>query len=603
MPSILETAKAYIQAGIAPVPIDMRLKDGKPRKHPTRKWKPWQDGPMSPAEAARIWTPNAQVGVSIISGIYNPIHLCALDIEAGSAAEQARILFAGKTIMVESGRGGIHIWVRSTTRCIGGSLAPGIADLQATGQLIVVPPTSGYSFVSPVKLTEAYITAHTIEVDANPWALETLRKLGVEAVHLQKAGWESLQGPVIVAEARNQTLASLAGKLRERLRIHPSNIEAMLRGLYEHRMPHEGFDPDEEIPKMARQTLNWEIKYGTGEYDYLGEGQTEPPPATWLWHEIIYEHFLTLFYGLGGTGKTELLHWLCYNMLLGKPCLGLETQKVTNIIWWDYEVDLREFTRRAFRYARALGLKEPPPGIHYFRGRQPASGSKAQEDILDMIESTGAEFLVLDSVFRALGGDPLEQRDLITNLFVFLDGLPIPCGIIDHSAKPQFGQNVKGMTAYGFGGKMWTARNAWQIIREEVGSGPNSMAGLLRREKNNCGLPNNMEIPFQMQGLNTPEVRIVSLGTPVMGKGLREQIVSKIIEQARPMTAYELQSEHLTGHLQDSIRKACEEAAHEKLVLCYPGKGRRPSLYAPLGYKWPEGEAPPGALPSAPPKP
>ncbi len=595
MPSLLVTAKAYIKAEIAPVPIDMRLENGKPRKRPTRKWKPWQEGPMTPTQAEGIWTPGAQAGVSIISGIYNPLHLCALDIEAGPSAEKARQMFAGKTIMVESGRGGIHIWVRSTTRCIGGSLAPGIADLQATGQLIVVPPTPGYSFVSPVTLTAEYIRAHTIEVDANPWALATLRKLGVEAAHLQKAGWESLQGPEIVKESRNQTLASLAGKLRERLRIHPANIEAMLRGLYEHRMPHGDFDPDEEIPKMAHQTLNWEVKYATGEYDYLGEGQTEPPPATWLWHEIIYEHFLTLFYGLGGTGKTEMLHWLCYHMLLGKPCLGMKTQKLNNIIWWDYEVDLREFTRRAFRYARALGLSEPPPGIHYFRGRQPASGSKAQEDILDMVEATGAEFLVLDSVFRALGGDPLEQRDLITNLFVFLDGLPIPCGVIDHSAQPQFGQNVKSLKAYGFGGKMWTARNAWQIVRLDPGSGPTSMAGVMRREKNNCGLPNNLEIPFQMQGLNTDAVKIVTLGTPVMGKGLREQVTAKIVEQARPMSAYELQSEHLAGHAPEVIRKACEEAAQFKLVSVQRGKGRAPSLYAPPDYKWP-------GLPPAPPK-
>lgn len=589
MANVLETARAYIAAGIAPVPISMAIDpaSGKPRKHPTRKWKPWQDAPMSSADAGKCFTKN--VGLAIIAGVYNPLHLCALDIEAGPPAEKARQMFAGKTHMVESGRGGVHIWVRSQQRCIGGALAPGIADLQATGQLIIVPPTPGYTHGAPFTLTEAFIRSHTIEVEnVGQWAITTLRALGVQPEHLQKASWEVLQGPEITAEARNQVLVSIGGKLRERLRLHPANIEAMLRGLFEHRMPHEGFDPDEEIPKMASQIASYDIKYSTGEYIYLGDNQVEPAPAVWLWDEIVYENFLTMFYGLGGTGKTELLHWLCYHLLLGKPCLGIKTQQIANIIWWDYEVDLREFTRRAFRYARGLGLSEPVPGIHYFRGRQPATTSKAQEDILDMIEATGAEFLVLDSVFRAIGGDPLEERGLITNLFIFLDGLPIPVAIIDHSAQPQFGQDIKTVHAYGFGGKTWTSRNAWQIVRKDTGSGLTEMAGFLRRDKNNCGLPNNVEIPFQIQGLTTPAVQIVPYGDPTHGKGLRLQVVTIIKEQARPMSASELQREHIMGSQQGSIRDALQEAVEAEQLSVKKGVGSLPSMYASLGYDWPK---------------
>ncbi len=92
------------------------------------------------------------------------------------------------------------------------------------------------------------------------------------------------------------------------------------------------------------------------------------------------------------------------------------------------------------------------------------------------------------------------------------------------------------------------------------------------------------------RGLTTAAVEIVATGDPALGKGMREQVIAKVLEQARPMTAYELQAEHLTGHPQGTIRDALQQAVAQKMLSVHRGSGRRPSFYAPPKWNWEEME-------------
>ena len=81
----------------------------------------------------------------------------------------------------------------------------------------------------------------------------------------------------------------------------------------------------------------------------------EPGPLLFRIEGLAPEGYPANLYGDGGQGKSYLAVGASTAVATGQPFLGLCTIKGT-VLYLDYELDAEEFTRRAYRVARGMGL-------------------------------------------------------------------------------------------------------------------------------------------------------------------------------------------------------------------------------------------------------
>ncbi len=527
-----DAASRFLARSICPVPIRLATKT------PLRKWKQWQAKPMGRDTLKRIFGPSYSQGLGIVTGDYNPLNLCGLDVDDPTLAAEARKEFEGRTVVVDTPSGGCHVWVKSQEPCRGGTLAPSVFDLRATGQLLIVPPSKGYVYRGEAFTGDALPPIMEVG-NALKFSYSFLRKHGIRPVDIEKPGLEALEYPEPVpAGQRSNVLISEGGRL-QRAGYQPHLIEAMLRGIYVHQMSHDPPMTDDEFTRMLGQITQWDREYQSGDYTRLGVHTQPPRPPRWLVHEFLYERYVSILYGYGGQGKSYASLWLLLCLLTGTPFIDMDTAKLDNVIWWDYETDRYGLELRAFPLAYGMGLKGLPDGFHHFRGRK--SIVTSIPDMERLINATGAQAMILDSMTRGLMSDPKDVGPVVEAMDG-LDRLPVPVILIDHQAGQQSTQSggresYKHKEPMGARQKVFIARNVWQAERVDAGSDKTSMGGILTRKKNNLNLPNGYSIAFRLEGLTTGSERLVPAGA---GANLPQRVFSSLQEQARPMSARDL---------------------------------------------------------------
>src|SRR4051812_17659157 len=88
----------------------------------------------------------------------------------------------------------------------------------------------------------------------------------------------------------------------------------------------------------------------------------EPGPRQWVVQDLIPEGAVTILYGDGGVGKSNLGAYLGTLVSLGEPFGDLPSDK-RRVLYIDTELDADEFARRTYKIARGLGLQKPPEGL------------------------------------------------------------------------------------------------------------------------------------------------------------------------------------------------------------------------------------------------
>jgi RecA-family ATPase len=226
-----------------------------------------------------------------------------------------------------------------------------------------------------------------------------------------------------------------------------------------------GADPHEEPAQAA-----------PGEDDaYKTPGLTkvwksdEPEARQFAVAGIVPDGAVTLFYGDGGQGKSYIALALAMLSCMGQPFLGRYVEQ-RQALYIDAELDVTEFTRRAYKLARGMGVSRPPDGLHYYQLAGSLSEQVVQGRVMAAHRESKAGFVVLDSLsIGSYAADASDASDMI-GVLKFLERLGCPVIAIDHIAKPMPGANLSQYRAFGTVFKGNVARSAIQVIKADGGA-------------------------------------------------------------------------------------------------------------------------------------
>lgn len=201
---------------------------------------------------------------------------------------------------------------------------------------------------------------------------------------------------------------------------------------------------------------------------FLRMGEVEPPPMQYLLRPMVAASGVTVLAAAGGTGKSMLALALSLTVATGRrDILGFDPKRTGPVLYIDYEESgdsrtaLQAHDERLFALCRGVGIS-PPNNIIYTRERVPLyMGVKSLvAKIRNLDVDQRPVMVVIDSIGKALGGDPNSAADTI-RFFNAADQLRLPIVGIHHKSKESIQNKRLGPT-----GSMYAqdlARVVWDI--------------------------------------------------------------------------------------------------------------------------------------------
>ena len=215
---------------------------------------------------------------------------------------------------------------------------------------------------------------------------------------------------------------------------------------------------------------------------YLGT-TPEPPPMQWLVRGLIPARFTTNLYAESGHGKSYLVLHLALCLITGKPFAG-EPVMPGEVLYLDWELDRDTTDYRWWKVCRGAGYGTAiSKGLAYERMLTPIH--EAYESIRAMVAQQRPVLVVIDSLGKALGSDPLDPKAVI-KAYALLDSLDVAVLVIDHQSKPQSGDgDYSAKWEFGSSYKRHYARSSLQLQR--TGDNGEAVGLVLRHQKSNFG--------------------------------------------------------------------------------------------------------------------
>jgi hypothetical protein len=193
----------------------------------------------------------------------------------------------------------------------------------------------------------------------------------------------------------------------------------------------------------------------------------EPPPRREVVGGVIPEGATTILYGDGGQGKSFVALHLATCTVAGLPWLGLPVIKGP-VLYVDAELDVDEFTRRAYRVARGLGLDRPPAGLLYTRLNSSLMDPRVRERGRRMARDAKTVLTVLDSLTIACSGGDLKETPVVTEVLKDIENWGTVLAI-DHPPAPQAGVPKSAYRPFGSTFKFNLCRSSLQLVRAPGG--------------------------------------------------------------------------------------------------------------------------------------
>ena len=217
--------------------------------------------------------------------------------------------------------------------------------------------------------------------------------------------------------------------------------------------------------------------------------------ARWVVQDLIQTHNPTLVYGPGASGKSFLAQFLAtiISNNITANAAGLQVQKPLRTLYLDYETDEAELDGRLAMIRRGLGIEASHHNILY---RSMTRGLADDVENLQAYQREhGIEFLIIDSMNAACGGEPENARTILNTFnalksIVTADGKSLSSLIIDHTNRND--------QIYGSESKRDRARLLFRCKKAQADNSDRIQLGLFLEKTNNTPMikPMGFEILF-----------------------------------------------------------------------------------------------------------
>lgn len=245
------------------------------------------------------------------------------------------------------------------------------------------------------------------------------------------------------------------------------------------RTKHLGLPWDELLAEACQNVLSL---YRAGEPAILLRDAPDVPGAgVQLVPPVLVEDGATFLFGDGGVGKSQLALALAASLHTGRPLVAdLEPSTCKRVAFLDWEWTAPVHRRRL---ARLWPLEEELPDLVYVPMRLPLR--EEHDRLRRIVRDQGIEYLVLDSVALAAGGEP-ESAEVAISFFAALRAIGLPSLCVAHVTNAA----AKTSADRPFGSAFWhnSARATWYVKRGDASSAGRLLVGLYNRKANDAPL-------------------------------------------------------------------------------------------------------------------
>jgi hypothetical protein len=249
-------------------------------------------------------------------------------------------------------------------------------------------------------------------------------------------------------------------------------------------------DWDEVVEQLCVDVLR---KWRTGAPVIRIEGNTDVEALQkWQVYPLCELGHPTVLYAPGSTGKSFLAQYIATLVDAGMSHNNLNVEPA-NVLYLDWETDIRELGSRVTMIRRGLGL-EGKSSIWYRAMRQGLASDI--ERVKEICGEYSIGFIVIDSIGQACMGEP-ESADVVLRMFSALKSLEISSLCVDHTNKTNDSNSSHNL--FGSVYKYNEARQIFEAKKRQHEDSDRIVLGLFHKKANNSKIikPLGFTIEFQ----------------------------------------------------------------------------------------------------------
>lgn len=205
----------------------------------------------------------------------------------------------------------------------------------------------------------------------------------------------------------------------------------------------EGLKVADELRKKAQAEFHaWARLASLALIDFSNEQFWDPPPPRVFVPGMVLETQVATIYSQGGLGKSLLGLDICVGLTVRGEIFGEPVEPAT-VLYIDRENSKRGLSKRL----RAMGLSQADAKVlgermHYslLGALSPLDTLKGGAELADLVERTGAQFVVIDTLSKVIAGEENANdtwNGVHSNTLVYLKAQGITVLQIDHTGKDQ----------------------------------------------------------------------------------------------------------------------------------------------------------------------